>query len=73
MLKKLEDTDAMPYGIQHKNKPMREVPAGYLHWFYYEKGGKEYITRVTSAGQVSDYIRRNMNALKQDDKDLIWD
>lgn len=61
----LEDTDVMPFG-KHKGEPMQDVPARYLHWLWNE-GKKDDKT-----DPVADYIRRNLNALKQEYKDGIW-
>ena len=63
--KTLEDTDAMPFG-KHKGQPMQDVPASYLHWLWVN-GKKE-----DKMCPVSDYIRRNLSALKQEFRDGIW-
>lgn len=62
---KLTDTDSMPFGA-HKGKPMQDVPVYYLHWLWHH-GAKEEST------PVANYIRENMDALKKEKPDLIWD
>lgn len=61
----LQDTDPMPFG-KHKEVPMQDVPARYLHWLWND--GKKNDQRCP----VADYIRRNLNALKQEYPDGIW-
>ena len=61
----LQDTDKMPWG-KYKGVPMQDVPAQYLHWLW--SNGKEH-DKVCS---VADYIRRNLEALKQEHADGIW-
>lgn len=61
----LTDTDPMPFG-QHKGKPMQDVPAGYLHWLW--TSGK----KLDKQCPVADYIRRNLDALKQEHEDGVW-
>ena len=61
----LSDLDPMPFG-KHKGTPMQDVPANYLHWLWCNgKGGDK-------SCPVADYIRRNLNALKVENPDLIW-
>lgn len=62
---KLSDLDPMPFG-KHKGLPMQDVPADYLHYLWVN--GKKHDNRCL----VADYIRRNLNALKQEHKDGIW-
>lgn len=62
----LQDTSPMPFGL-HKGKPMQDVPASYLHWFYTTQ--KPY---GPSGVAVYDYIKRNVNALKEEYPDGIW-
>lgn len=61
----LTDTDPMPFGM-HKDKPLQDVPASYLHYLWANglKSNKQ--------SPVADYIRRNINALKQELPDAIW-
>jgi uncharacterized protein (DUF3820 family) len=63
---KLEDLDPMPYG-KYKGVPMQDVPARYLHWLW-TNGLKD-----DPRSDVGDYIRRSVDALKQDYPDGIWD
>ena len=53
----------MPFG-QHKGKKMQYVPASYLHWFW---------TRCDKNSPVGEYIRENLEALKEEYPDGIWD
>ena len=62
-MKTLEDTDPMPFG-QYADTPMQDVPARYLHWLY---------TEGTPSENVADYIRRNLDALKMEYPNGIWD
>jgi hypothetical protein len=64
-MQKLEDTSPMPFG-KHRGVPMQDIPVGYLHWLW--SNGKKDDARCN----VADYIRRNLNALKLENKDLIW-
>lgn len=64
-MKELQDTDPMPFG-KHKGEPMQDVPAHYLHWLW--TNGKQ----ADKQCPVADYIRRNLNALKQENPDAIW-
>lgn len=61
----LEDTDPMPFG-RHQGISMQDVPATYLHWLW--TNGKEHDRQCP----VADYIRRNLNALKQEYRNGIW-
>lgn len=54
----------MPFG-KHKDKPMQDVPADYLHWLW-SNGLKGKQT------PVANYIRANLDALKMEHKDGIW-
>ncbi len=63
---RLEDTDPMPIGM-HKETPMQDVPVYYLHYLW--KTGMKH----DFSSPVADYIRRNLNALKMENRDLIWD
>lgn len=64
--KDLTDLDAMPFG-QHKGIPMSDVPAGYFH-FLWTHGMRE-----DKQSNVAAYIRKNLNALKMEYRDGIWD
>lgn len=61
----LSDTDPMPFG-KHKGEPMQDVPASYFH-FLWQNGLKE-----DKLGNVADYIRRNLNSLRQEHPDWLW-
>ena len=66
MGKKLNDTDAMPFG-KHKGVPMQDVPASYLHYLW-----TNGLDKQTETSPVADYIKRNLDALKLEHKDGIW-
>lgn len=53
------------YGPKGEKLIMQDVPVGYLHFLWMQGMHKE--TRP-----VANYIRRNLNALKKEDSDLIW-
>jgi uncharacterized protein (DUF3820 family) len=61
----LKDTDFMPFG-KHKGEPMQDVPASYLHYLW-QNGLKQ-----DKRSDVADYIRRNLNALRQEHPDGVW-
>ncbi len=61
----LQDYDLMPFG-KHKNRPLQDVPASYLHWLW--ANGKKDDKQCP----VADYIRRNIDALKKELPDAIW-
>lgn len=62
----LLDMSPMPFG-KHAGLEMQEVPASYLHWLW--TNGKSSDMRCPVAG----YIRENLNALKQEHPDGIWE
>lgn len=62
----LSDTDKMPFG-KYKGKLLQDVPASYLHYLW-QNGLKE-----DKQSNVADYIRRNLDALKMEHKDGLWD
>lgn len=64
-MQELTDLSPMPFG-KFKGQPMQDVPASYLHWLW--SNGKQGDRRCP----VADYIRRNLDALKQDHPDGIW-
>ena len=64
---KLTDTSLMPFG-KYKGIPMQDVPVHYLHWLWNNcKVGGEGLTDVRA------YIYDSLDALKMENKDLIWD
>lgn len=65
--RELQDTDPMPFG-KYRGKPMQDVPASYLHWLW----TNGLSTQKIKPEPVGDYIRRNLNALKQEHRDGIW-
>ena len=65
-MKQLTDTDKMPFG-KFKGTPMQDINAKYLHWLWTETG-----MAADKQGDVADYIRRNIPALKKELPDAIW-
>lgn len=63
-MKRLNDTDPMPFG-KHKDVPMQDVPASYLHWLWQQ-------IENDKTSNVADYIRRNIGSLKQEHPDGLW-
>lgn len=58
----LTDDSLMPFG-KYKGIQMQDVPVQYLHWYWHNCDKK------TSLGE---YIKDNLDALKMENKDLIW-
>lgn len=67
LLGALTDLSPMPFG-KHRNTPMQDVPASYLHWLYTEGGHGN-----NKQSKVGDYIRRNIEALKKEYPNGIWE
>lgn len=65
-MKTLGDLDLMPFG-KYKGTPMQDVPAGYLNWLW-NNGMKDDKQSI-----VGEYISHSLGALKQENRDLIWD
>ena len=61
---KLTDDSLMTFG-KHRGEKMSEVPASYLHYLW--SNGME-----NEKGDVADYIRENLDALKMETPDKIW-
>ena len=61
----LDDLSPMPWG-KHRGVPMQDVPAQYLWWLWTEG------MMSNKQEPVADYIRRNLEALKQEYPDGIW-
>jgi len=74
-MKELQDTDPMPWG-KYGPPPkgcgarMENVPASYLFWLWCDEDGP--MLKFNKQCPVADYIRRNLNALKQEYPDGIW-
>jgi uncharacterized protein (DUF3820 family) len=62
--KPLTDLDLMPWG-KHKGTPLQDVPASYFHWLWVNGKNAE-------KSPMAQYIRENLNALKQEYPDGIW-
>lgn len=77
-MSELQDTDPMPIGKAHLGKAMQDVPVDYLHYLWC--GGLRTKNQKSACAsdfsskqcQVADYIKRNLAALKSEDRDLIW-
>lgn len=70
----LKDTDQIAFGM-HKGKPMSDVPASYLHYLWNNGMKKLAETNVSVPNQqklVADYIKENLESLKQEHPDGIW-
>ena len=63
-MRELSDTDPMPFG-KHKGRAMQDVPTEYLHFLWLNGLNKD-------DKPVANYIRRSLDALKQENPDLIW-
>lgn len=61
-MKALTDNSPMPFG-EHRGKPMKDVPASYLHWIW---------TKARNQVVVCRYINDNLASLKLDHPDGIW-
>ena len=66
MPEELDDLSLMPFG-KHEGTPMQDVPASYLHWLWINEKQNDRVC------PVADYIRRNLNDLKTEHKDGIWE
>jgi hypothetical protein len=51
---------------------MQDVPASYLHWLW-TNGLKNELKARSAQGKVARYIQANMEALKEEHPDGIWD
>lgn len=79
----LTDTSLMPFG-KYKGLPMQDIPVHYLHWLWhssntgflkYDDQNKNHLALYDMnkpGNQVLGYIKENLNALKLENKDLIW-
>ncbi len=64
---KLTDTSPMPFGL-HRGTPMQDVPVSYLHWLWHQ-----LVPNSSNTLAVKEYIEENLNALRMENKDLLWD
>lgn len=67
-IERLQDEDPFPFGM-YQGRPMRDVPATYLHWLWTRA---ERPLKWDAHSPVGKYIRASLGALKQEDADLIW-
>ncbi len=63
--KRLEDTSPMPFG-KYAGEPMQDIEVSYFHYLWTNG------LREDKHSNVADYIRRNLEALKLEDEDLLW-
>ena len=66
----LTDTDTMPFGKYERNrenKKMQDVPASYFHYLWTNG------LRNDATSDVAQYIRANLEALKKEHPDGIWE
>jgi hypothetical protein len=68
--KLLLDTDKMPFG-KYIGVPMQDVPAQYLHWLW--TNVRDPMRNKVKDDPVANYINCNLNALKQEYPDGIWE
>lgn len=64
----LDDNSPMPFGKKYRGIKMEDVPVSYLHWIWCEVK-----TGDIALQEVRDYIFRNLDALKEEDSDRIWE
>lgn len=62
----LTDTDKMPFG-KYEGTLMQDIPCHYLHWYFGNVNSD-----APKQKAVREYILNSLNALKLEDKDLIW-
>jgi len=70
MNNQLHDTDPMSFG-KYRGTPMQDVPASYLHWLWTNERDPMY--RKTKVDPVAAYIRDNLDVLKKEHEDGIWE
>lgn len=63
----LTDLSPMPFG-KHMGIPMQDVPASYLFWLWTSQGMEH-----NKVDPVACYIRKNLDALKREYSDGIWE
>lgn len=68
-MEELNDLSPMPFG-KHKGEPMQDIPVEYLHWLWTK--AEIYKASYPNQRLVSKYIKDNLQALKDENKDLIW-
>jgi uncharacterized protein (DUF3820 family) len=59
-----DDLTPMPFGQEHRGKPLQDVPAGYLHWYYTKTERRD--------AKLNRYIEKNLDALRKEHPDGIW-
>lgn len=62
----LTDKDPMPFG-KHKGKPMKDVPASYLHWLWHNGLSSD------RGSAVWQYVQDNRGVLETETPDPVWD
>lgn len=61
--KVMDDNSPMTFG-KYKGQAVKTVPVEYLHWWWHKTDRRD-------AG-LAEYIRQNINALADENEDLIW-
>lgn len=67
----LYDLSPMPFG-KYRGTAMQDVPASYLHWLWTNGLIRNHMICDSSDTLVAAYIRKNLQALKQELPDAIW-
>jgi hypothetical protein len=77
-IESLDDLSPMLFGKFGK-LPMQDVPVNYLNWLWHNTGMKSIDPNKEPEKEhhknnykVAMYIRKNLEALKMEDEDLIW-
>jgi len=60
---KYTDVTPMPFG-KYKGKPLQDVPASYLHWWYTQTNRSDTSLKL--------YIEESLDALKEEYPDGVW-
>ena len=62
---KLTDNDLMLIG-KYKGRPMKDVPASYLLWWYYDKLESDSLINMSLTFKlIRGYIKENLQFLKE--------
>lgn len=79
-MKEFDDLTPMPFG-RYTGKPMQDVPVEYLHYMW-----TKYVSKIKTDLPddvqlkpheynnllLARYIKKNLEALKDENEDLIW-
>jgi uncharacterized protein (DUF3820 family) len=64
------DETPMPFG-KYGGLPMRDIPAAYLFWLWTHK--KDPMSKKVKVDPVAAYIQKNLDNLKLEHPDGIWE